>query len=66
MVFMEACEKNFKACEEIIRILYENVISVSQSCAILDHAPEGSGRYQRERIRKTVGKPGQYLSRVLA
>lgn len=38
MVFMEACEKNFKACEEIIRILHENEISVSQSCAILDHA----------------------------
>ncbi len=34
---MYAEEKNFQACEEIIKILHEKEISISQSCAILDY-----------------------------
>lgn len=30
-------EKNLRACEEIIKILHEKEISISQSCAILDY-----------------------------
>ena len=37
MNYMEACEKNFKICEEIIRLMNENEISVSQAHAILDY-----------------------------
>lgn len=36
MIFMEASEKNFMVCEEIIKILHENKISIAQSNAILD------------------------------
>ncbi len=35
---MYAEEKNFQACEEIIKILHEKEISISQACAILDRA----------------------------
>lgn len=34
---MYAEEKNFQACEEIIKILHEKEISISQSYAILDY-----------------------------
>lgn len=36
MIFMEASEKNFMVCEEIIKILHENKISIAQPNAILD------------------------------
>lgn len=36
MNYMYAEEKNFRTCEEIIKILHEKEISISQSCAILD------------------------------
>lgn len=38
MDFMIASEKNYKICQQIIEILHENEISVSQSRAILEYA----------------------------
>ena len=37
MNHLYAEEKNFQACEEIIKILHEKEISISQSYAILDY-----------------------------
>lgn len=36
MTFMEASDKNFKICEEIIELLHKNNISIAQSYAILE------------------------------